>query len=147
LRFIKDYQTKNSLQSRRDVDGHKLLVIDDCMAEGIDSTNLIKIVCISSHHNNIMVLFLVQNVFQKGKVMRTLSLNTHYFILFRNYRDQLHVEALGRQIFDLSPVAGPSHIQSPIPEPAQSSIARDFPIKSSAVTEVYIITYGTRRKY
>jgi len=30
--------------------------------------------------------------------MRTLSLNTHYVVLFRNYRDQLQVEVLGRQV-------------------------------------------------
>lgn len=82
-----------------EIDGHKLLVIDDCMAEGVDSPHLMKMFCVKSHHQNITVMFLVQNVFQKGKVMRTLSLNTQYFILFRNYRDQSQVEALGRQIF------------------------------------------------
>jgi len=82
-----------------EIDGHKILVIDDCMAEGSNSSELQKMFCVNSHHNSITVLFLVQNIFQKGKVMRTLSLNTHYFILFRNYRDQLQIETLGRQIF------------------------------------------------
>jgi len=82
-----------------EVNGHKVLVIDDYMVEGVDNANLMKVFCVGSHHNNITVLFLVQNVFQKGKAMRTLSLNTHYFILFHNYRDQLQVEILGRQIF------------------------------------------------
>lgn len=81
------------------VDGHKLMLIDDCMAEGVESPDLMKMFCVKSHHANFSVLFLVQNVFQKGKIMRTLSLNTSYFILFRNYRDQSQIEALGRQIF------------------------------------------------
>lgn len=90
---------EEKFQEWGDMDGHKLVVIDDCMADGVDSPHLMKMFCVSSHHKNISIIFLVQNVFQKGKVMRTLSLNTHYFILFKNYRDQSQVETLGRQIF------------------------------------------------
>lgn len=82
-----------------EIDGHKLLVIDDCMTEGANSLHLMNMFCVKSHHRNFTVMFLVQNLFQKGKVMRTLSLNTQYFILFKNYRDEMQVETLGRQIF------------------------------------------------
>ena len=82
-----------------DIDGHKILVVDDCMAEGVNSTDLMKMFCVSSHHNNITVMFLVQNIFQKGKVMRTLSLNTHFFLIFRSLRNKLQIETLARQIF------------------------------------------------
>lgn len=78
---------------------HKILVIDDCLAEGAESPALMKMFCIKSHHANFSVLFLLQNIFFRGKVMRTLSLNTSHFLLFKNYRDQSQVEALGRQIF------------------------------------------------
>ena len=77
-----------------DIDGHKILVVDDCMAEGVNSTDLMKMFCVSSHHNNITVMFLVQNIFQKGKVMRTLSLNTHFFLIFRSLRNKLQIETL-----------------------------------------------------
>jgi len=97
--FHRGLPNEEQFKEWTDIVGHKLLVIDDCMTEGVNSMEIMKMFCVNSHHNNISVLFLVQYIFQKGKVMRTLSLNTHYFILFRNYRDQLQVETLGRQIF------------------------------------------------
>jgi hypothetical protein len=45
------------------------------------------------------VIFLLQNVFQKGKSMRTASLNCHYFIIFGAKRDPSQIATLGRQIF------------------------------------------------
>lgn len=47
---------------------------------------------------NFSLIFLVQNLYYESKVMRTLSLNTSYFILFKNYRDQLQMETLGRHM-------------------------------------------------
>lgn len=99
ITFHQGLPNEDQFEEWGEIPGHKLLVIDDCMAEGVDSPHLMKMFCVKSHHQNFTVLFLVQNVFQKGKVMRTLSLNTQYFILFKNYRDQSQVEALGRQIF------------------------------------------------
>jgi hypothetical protein len=49
--------------------------------------------------SNASMIYLVQNLFQKGRVMRTLSLNMHYFVLFKNYRDQLQIQTFGRQAF------------------------------------------------
>ena len=40
-----------------------------------------------------------QNAFSPGREFRTVNLNTHYFILFKNRRDELQVQRLGRQIF------------------------------------------------
>lgn len=47
----------------------------------------------------ITVLFLLQNIFPPGKYMRTISLNAHYIILFKNSRDEQQVKTLGKQIF------------------------------------------------
>jgi hypothetical protein len=38
-------------------------------------------------------------LFQKGKVMRKLSLNTHHFVLYKNRRDQEQIQRFGRQAF------------------------------------------------
>jgi len=97
--FHQGLPSENHFNEWAEIDGHKVLVIDDLMSEGVDCPHLMKMFCVKSHHQNFTVIFLVQNVFQKGKVMRTLSLNTQYFILFKNYRDQSQVETLGRQIF------------------------------------------------
>ncbi|CAC5392368.1 unnamed protein product [Mytilus coruscus] len=42
---------------------------------------------------------ILHNLYCKGKAMRTASLNCHYFVLFRNYRDQLQIQTIGKQIF------------------------------------------------
>jgi len=74
--------------------------MDDLMIKGVDSEELIHMMCEGSHHSNFTVIFfLLQNVFQKGKSMRTASLNCHYFLLFDSKRDPSQIAILGRQIF------------------------------------------------
>jgi hypothetical protein len=50
-----------------------------------------------SHHMNIDVIFIVQNIFHHGKEMRTISLNTHYFFLLKNPRDRRQALCLAGQ--------------------------------------------------
>ena len=52
-----------------------------------------------SHHRNITVVYIVQNVFDKGKVHRTISLNSDYIVLFKNPRDQGQVRSVAQQVF------------------------------------------------
>lgn len=99
---IQFYHGLPSLEELNDwgaTEGHKLLILDDLMMKGVDSEELVHMMCVGSHHSNFTVIFLLQNVFQKGKSMRTASLNCHYFLLFRNYRDVLQVQTLGKQMF------------------------------------------------
>jgi hypothetical protein len=51
------------------------------------------------HHRNCSVIFISQNLFNKNKETRTLNLNTHYLVLFKNVRDKSQIAALGRQMF------------------------------------------------
>ena len=74
-----------------------LLVIDDLMDEAGESVS--KIFTKISHHRNVSVVFLTQNLFHKNKHMRTMSLNTHYMILFKNPRDVTQFAALARQMY------------------------------------------------
>jgi len=52
-----------------------------------------------SHHRNVSVVLMVQNVFYKNKHVRTISLNTHYMVLFKNPRDASQFSSLARQIY------------------------------------------------
>lgn len=52
-----------------------------------------------SHHNNISVIYLVQNLFHKSKEQRTISLNAHYIILFKNPRDMNQITHLAKQMY------------------------------------------------
>jgi hypothetical protein len=74
-----------------------LLILDDLMSETNDSvSNLFTKV---SHHRNVSVLYLTQNLFFKSKHSRTMSLNAHYIVLFKNPRDALQVATLARQMY------------------------------------------------
>jgi hypothetical protein len=76
---------------------NRWLIIDDLMQEagGKDNTNAL--FTKYSHHLNIGVFFIVQNLFVKEN--RTISLNCHYFFLFKNPRDGSSVTNLAKQAF------------------------------------------------
>lgn len=80
-------------------EGHKILVLDDLMIDAAENMEMVHLLCVGSHHNNITVIHLLQNLFHKGKAMRTASLNCHYCILFPSYRDRLQIQTFGKQIF------------------------------------------------
>ena len=69
---------------------YDLIIIDDLMDEVVDLFTK------KSHHHNTSVVFVVQNIFEKG--LRTISLNAHYLVLFKNLRDSTQITYLGRQM-------------------------------------------------
>ena len=93
VRFIE------GLPDINEFDGSKrlLLVIDDLMHEA--NEKVAQIFTKGSHHKNISVLFLTQNIFHSSKHNRTMNLNSHYIVLFKNPRDIGQVAILGRQMF------------------------------------------------
>lgn len=74
-----------------------LLIIDDLMNEA-DET-VCKLFTKLSHHRNVSVVFLTQNLFHKSPHVRTMNLNTHYLVLFKNPRDATQVATLARQMY------------------------------------------------
>ena len=74
-----------------------LLILDDLMREAGDS--VLDIFTTLSHHRNVSVVFLTQNLFHKSKQSRTMNINTQYLVLFKNPRDALQVATLGRQMY------------------------------------------------
>ena len=74
-----------------------LLVIDDLMNEADES--VANLFTKGSHHRNVSVLFLVQNLFHKNRYVRTISLNAHYMVLFKNPRDASQFSSLARQMY------------------------------------------------
>lgn len=68
---------------------NNLVVIDDMMGEA--GTQIADMFTKKSHHCNLSVLYLVQNIFQKSKESRTISLNAHYLVIFKNPRDSTQI--------------------------------------------------------
>ena len=52
-----------------------------------------------SHHKNISVMLLTQNIFHQSKHSRTINLNTHYMVIFKNVRDASQITNLGKQMY------------------------------------------------
>ena len=75
-----------------------LLVLDDLMHETKDD-RVSKIFTKISHHMNVSVLYLTQNLFYSGKQNRTITLNAHYLVLFKNPRDVTQIACLARQMY------------------------------------------------
>jgi hypothetical protein len=76
-----------------------IIVVDDLMQELSNSVIMEKIFTKWSHHKSISVFFLVQNLFYKSPIMRTLSTNARYFLLMKNPRDKSQIINLAKQIY------------------------------------------------
>ena len=94
VEFIEGLPREEELK-RLDVDRRKLIVIDDLMNEL--NPVVTALFTKGSHHRNLSVVLLVQNLYFKGG--RTLSLNTYYLVYFKNPRDASSIDHLARQMF------------------------------------------------
>ena len=81
--------------------GHEqtLPILDDLMSECSKDQRVSDLFTRGSHHKGISALYLTQNLFPPGKLSRTISLNSHYFIIFKNPRDSLGIATLAKQMF------------------------------------------------
>jgi len=82
-----------------DFDGKEpvLLIIDDLMQETDETVS--NLFTKGSHHRNVSVICLAQNLFPKNKFARTMSLNAHNMVLFKNPRDATQFANLARQMY------------------------------------------------
>ena len=75
----------------------KLIIIDDLMREA--DGRIVDIFTKGSHHRNLSVFYITQNVFHLGKGQRDISLNASYIIYFKNPRDKRQIKHLAQQVF------------------------------------------------
>jgi len=76
-----------------------LLVMDDLMEEGGNNKRVLDLFTKDSHHRNITVIYLSQDMFPPGKFSKNISRNAHYIVGFKNPRDQLGMQNLLLQAF------------------------------------------------
>jgi GTPase SAR1 family protein len=92
VRFIE------GLPELSEFDGNpKLVILDDLMHES--DARVSKIFTKYSHHNNVSVIFITQNLFHQKKDSRDVSLNSHYIAVFKNPRDRSQISHLARQMY------------------------------------------------
>ena len=81
----------------------KLIIIDDLMRESSSVEAIVNLFTKDSHHNNLSVIFIIQNIFHQGKGQRDISLNAQYIVKFRNLRDRAQIRHLARQVYPENP--------------------------------------------
>ena len=83
------------------VNGHtnSLVILDDLMCQCSSDQRVSDLFTRGSHHRGLTVMYLTQNHFPPGKLSRTISLNSHYMIVFKNPRDSLGISTLARQMY------------------------------------------------
>jgi len=79
-----------------EIQPNSLLILDDLMSE--TNAHVADLFTKFAHHKSLSVIFIVQNLFPKGKHARDISLNAHYIVVFKNPRDKLQIQYLARQI-------------------------------------------------
>lgn len=80
----------------------KLIIIDDLMRESSNKV-IVDLFTKGSHHRNISVMYLTQNIFHQGRGQRDISLNANYVVLFKNPRDGAQFHHLARQVYPENP--------------------------------------------
>jgi hypothetical protein len=99
---------------------NNFLIIDDLMTEAVKSNIVSDYFTKGSHHKNLSVILLTQNIFHQGSFGRTIGINANYTIYFKNPRDRQQISHLGRQMF---PGSGKSNV---LKEAYEDAIARPF---------------------
>ena len=91
---------QETLQNLASNGKHNLVVLDDLQADIAQSPQIEKLFTQLAHHLNLSVVFLAQNLFYKN-FSRTITMNSHIIVLFKNARDAQQICCLGRQLYPL----------------------------------------------
>ena len=96
IKFIQGIpEDENEIVS--DVTIPHVVVFDDMLGE-TDEEKVKLWFTRKGHHRNASVIYITQNLFQQTKSSRTISLNSHYMILFQSPRDKSQIKVLAHQL-------------------------------------------------
>ena len=84
-----------SLEQRND----SIVVLDDLMDASMNNESMMLAFTQKSHHQNITVILMMQNLFHQGSKARTMHLNAQYYVLFKNPRDRQQIKTLAMQMY------------------------------------------------
>ncbi len=75
-----------------------LLVVDDLILSK-DKTDIAEMFIMGSHHKQVSLFYITQNLFPNCPVFRLMAANAHYYVLFHSRRHTRQVNTLARQVF------------------------------------------------
>jgi len=97
LEFI--HGTPSDLMSNLDPKVRNMVILDDQMSKIGNDKALGEYFTEGAHHLNLSVIYIVQNLFDSGSQHRKVSLNTQYFVIFKNPRDSGQIRTMASQIY------------------------------------------------
>ena len=95
---LRGFHVQPGIITTAEIQPFDIIVLDDLITESKNSQEVTNMFTKAAHHKPCFIIFIMQNLFPSGKESRTRSLNTHYYIIFKNPRDKSQVEFLARQI-------------------------------------------------
>ena len=99
IEVVKGIPTALERDSYFDVNKRNLIVFDDQMINASKDKWIVNLFTRDSHHRNLSVIYIVQNLFHQGKGSRSINMNSHYLVLFMNPRDKLQILTLAKQMY------------------------------------------------
>lgn len=75
-----------------------LFIIDDLLLESVENKHVTNLFTRESHHRNVTIVLILQDLFSYGKQRKTFLRNSHYLCLFNNYLDKSSVYTIGQRI-------------------------------------------------
>jgi len=75
-----------------------LVILDDLLTD-VYSKQVCELFTRGSHHRNLSVILITQNLFHQGRYCRDISLNAHYIVAFKNVRDKKQFMYLASQVY------------------------------------------------
>lgn len=103
--FPPDVDLFQGCPTRQDVDMWSkdkeavIVVLDDMADDVTKSADCQQLFTVGCHHRNVTPIYISQNVFHQNPKARTITLNLHHLILFKNRRDLNQIATLGRQLY------------------------------------------------
>lgn len=82
----------------------RLIILDDLLNEAY-SKEVCALFIKGSHHRNISVFLITQNLFHQGPYCRDISLNAKYIVALKNTRDKNQFLHLARQVYPENPTS------------------------------------------
>ncbi len=104
IEFIENLPSVQEVMDFTDPDVHSAIILDDLMSVA-DSEVVELLFSRISHHRTCSVVLVLQNLFNQGRRMRTIQLNSKYVVILRSPRDVTQLRVLGMQLFPKTPLA------------------------------------------
>ena len=100
IEFVKGIPKAFEQDSCFDVNKRNLIVFDEQMIDSSEDNRIVNLFTRGSQHRNLSVIYTSCRIlFHQGKGSRSISLNGHYLVLFKNTRNKLQILTLPKQMY------------------------------------------------